>query len=870
MPIRRRPARSDLVPARKAPSAKPIFTPDPKPVDVRINSFIKRRKVGVTKGLLERLTRGDLKDLVNRPPKIRPDAVEALDGRHTPLFFVAASKSDGTRASGVELHLYDADSGELLDKSISDRNGVVLLRGPMPHGRGHDHHADGPFRRARIRLANGAKETLVDVPRFPKQHTVIAFTLDVPADSGGEVAALPLTGDNPLDRLPKDFTTDVCDTISMLLPTTNDPIFSEVLGTASSDFRSKKTPVLKRLHFPRTIVPAAGGTPRRVLVRLLQEWHFLGYTLGELANAEPLEPGSMVRETLADVRRIGENVQRLAAQSSQDVTQTLESALSRLSTVDTLVDVASQTDTTVRAKTWGEGGYVGLPLIAGYAAGSAGTEASTSITAGATARTTVAASLEANERLHSARSVVNQAVRTLSSMRHDAQQMLGRELGRVAPILSRVTNILRWTIYENYAVCSLVEDVFELIEEQVTDAAEATTADGLPIYFDDEDIIDYRRYFEPVLLEPLLAPHFEILRDAVRDRIAGGHPVYRLRLIITYSANGMSGTLLIALGGSSTSVTLSPGNSSASVVLEFAPVMPADLGALELLLIASSFGPLVTPDRRVRVARIRVAANDSPMAAVDLGVTMVVTPSDVADRATPTVSVPFHPVDTTKDLLFRHINRNHTYYRGVLARAALSVPSLRTDAPQLAAFPYDHPIWRLPIYGFEGDRVLLLREVDPSSDPEVQELLEGDAGAGTIVQLAVPGTYGEALKGVLKILNVDDAAAVPEMIHPALQVPPPLASGMAGVVSIPGPAGPPGVPGLPGPPGVQGLPGVNGVSGVPGLPGPPGVTGFAGPAGVTGDAGIPGPAGTPGLPGPPGVAGVPGPPGPQGLPGVSV
>jgi hypothetical protein len=191
----------------------------------------------------------------------------------------------------------------------------------------------------------------------------------------------------------------------------------------------------------------------------------------------------------------------------------------------------------------------------------------------------------------------------------------------------------------------------------------------------------------------------------------------------------------------------------------------------------------------------------------------------------------------------------------VLAQAALTVPSLRSDAPQLVNFPYDHDIWRLPILGFEGDRVLILRNVDPA-DPDVVELLANDVGAGTLVQLAAPGAYGEALKGLLTILNLDPAKLVDEgtLIHPALLPVPQVA--VPAVGTLPGTGGGSGIPGPAGPIGPIGPQGLAGVQGIAGLPGPPGVPGVAGPQGI------------PGVAGPAGPQGLPGPPGPQGLPGL--
>lgn len=225
-------------------------------------------------------------------------------------------------------------------------------------------------------------------------------------------------------------------------------------------------------------------------------------------------------------------------------------------------------------------------------------------------------------------------------------------------------------------------------------------------------------------------------------------------------------------------------------------------------------------------------------------------------------------IDTSRDPLFRHINRNRSYYFGVLAQAAQDFPALRDDAPALANFNGDHGLWRLPIVGFEGDRALVISDVQPD-DPDAANLL-ADVGAATIVQLAAPGAYGEALKGLLSLLPVDPDKLVDEagLIHPSLLPVPPGAAVPGGLGGIIGPAGPAGPAGPIGPLGPQGLPGVPGAVGPQGLPGVPGAVGPQGLPGPAGVAGAPGPQGIPGLAGPAGPQGLPGPMGPQGLPGA--
>ena len=713
----------------------------------------------------------------------------------------------------------------------------------------------------------------VTVPPFPKQHVLVELTLDalppLPEPSAlalGQSSPDPLRGDNPLERLPRDFTTDLCDTITAVLPTVSDPIFAGI--APGNDFRSQRTPRAIRLTIPRVVADPTNTGPgpipkknRRFLVRVLQQWDFMGYTLGELASVEPLDPGSMLRETLSSVEQLSEAASRVAEQSSSSLNEVLQSSLSQLSSIDTLVEVATNVDSRasagIRAPGLGIGALIGGVLggvggailggIAGAAIGGVGVGAGTNVSTNATTATNIDTSLEVNSRVQLARSIVNQAIRTFSSLLRQTQSAVSREIGRVSPLLSRVTNLLHWILYENYMVCSFVEDVFEIEEVQFR-TPDPPPGTDIPVFFSDEDIVNYRRYFEPVLLEPQLAPQFAVLRNSIAQRLAGGQPIGRIRFTVDYgtSSNSLAGDLKLRVGSAELSLRLSPGRSRAQGTLLFPAVLPGQLGDLDVLLTSvaltqpiSVFGfTIPAPAGSVAVNRILISFDGSSGADPDQTVTTAL----VVDNTTPIQSAsafavlnpPLRLIDTTKNPLFRHVNINHTYYIGVLAQAALTVPSLRSDARQLVNFPYDDDIWRLPILGFEGDRVLILKNVD-REDPDVVDMLENDIGAGTLVQLAAPGAYGEALKGLLTILNLDPTKLVDEgtLIHPALlPVPPPVISGVSPLPGsgsgIPGPVGPIGPSGLPGPPGVPGIPGVAGPPGVQGLPGPPGPQGLPG------------------------------------------
>jgi hypothetical protein len=322
---------------------------------------------------------------------------------------------------------------------------------------------------------------------------------------------------------------------------------------------------------------------------------------------------------------------------------------------------------------------------------------------------------------------------------------------------------------------------------------------------------------------------------------------------VDFSASGFGADLRIRIGDGETTVRLNPPGGRVRRWISISPIPVESLGDVELSLTSlapdlPSFAGIdldtLLQTARVTVSEMRFWFTTSPALApeqiVPFGTSLEVTNQNRADSAVADLSPGPRIVDTTNDPLFKHINRNRTYYFGILAEAARVVPALRDDAPELALFRSDHDLWRLPIAGFEGDRVLVISDVQPA-DPDAQSLL-ADLGAATIVQLAAPGAYGEALKGLLSLLNVDPTKLVDEagLIHPALlptsAAPVPGVPGVPGL-PIPGPVGLSGPQGLPGPPGVQGLPGVNGAQGIPGVTGP------------TGPAGLPGPPGPQGLPG---------------------
>jgi hypothetical protein len=570
----------------RPPVSKNLYQPDPPAADPGVRTMLKQLPVKGSRRLAEALKdKKGLGGLLGHVPKFQNSGTGMMDGRQIPVVLVLVRDKTGATRAGIELHLRDKTTGALLDLSRTNDVGAMLLRFPMPMPmQMRDKPTEGI-----VELADGSKKLNVTVPPMPKQHVLELLTLDeLPAVPPGSAPAI---GDNPLGRLPRDFTTDLCDAVSSVLPTVPDPIFAGV--AAAGDFRAERSLAYKRLALPRVVdSPTAGGTPlppnRRFMVRVLQEWKFLGYTLGELASAEPLDPGSLLRETLASAEQLAQQVSKTVEGSTSNLSETLQSTLTQLSSIDTLVQVATHVDSGVAAGVKAPGAGIGAIIggvlggiggaivggIFGGLAGGVGANVGTNVNTSASTDTNVHTSLDVNSRIHFARSIVNQAVRSLTSALRQTQSAVSREIGRVSPLLSRVTNLLHWTLYENYMVCSYVEDVFEIVTEQFLELPLPVTSD-IPVYFLDEEIVDYRRYFEPVLLEPRLASHFSVLANAVAQRLAGGQPVTRIHFVVDFATSTMSADLKLRVGEDELVLHLNNGQTRAQGTMYSSPVMPA-------------------------------------------------------------------------------------------------------------------------------------------------------------------------------------------------------------------------------------------------------------------------------------------------------
>lgn len=589
------------------------------------------------------------------------------------------------------------------------------------------------------------------------------------------------------------------------------------------------------MTIPRIGINPAGANnpPRRYLVRVRQQWTPLGYTLGEIANVDALDPGAIVNESLENVQRLTEKVTRSLDTFTSQALDTTTSMLSQTTSIDALLHVATQTETFAAA---GGFGFILPPFVVGGGGGYG------KVAVNAATTTSVDTSLLVNSSLHVARNLVNQAQRAAMSQVRTVESTVNRVLGQVSPLLSKVTNLLRWTLYENYIVCTHVEDVVEVQAVPLLDQL-PVPAPGAAL-FTDEEVVEYRRLFQPRLLEPRLAPHFDTLARAVALKRAATLPLTVVHLSFGYAASLARGTLTINVDGAPTQFVSLPNHGSRAneTVRLTVPANPLntpinisltlnverDLGSLGALFPP---GLTVLPDGSLTVHTMDVRFESSPgnslAAHVEFGneLRASTAPGSETVSLTRAVTAPQPAIFTEGDPLFRHIETNRHYYYGVLAQAALTEPALRDDARLLRdVFPSNHDLWRLPIIGFEGDHALVVSDPDTNLadvQADVSRFLE-DQGAATLIQLAAPGAYAEALEG---LLSLTDAVG---KLHPQLlPVPAPVLAAVLPVAGVGGSTPLPGGGSVPLPIGGGGgslpLPGGGGSLPVPGgggLPSP--------------------------------------------------
>lgn len=641
-----------------------------------------------------------------------------------PLVLVRVVDSVAIPRSNVRLELFDS-ADVFLDAVVSDSIGLGLLRWPSQPP------ADGTLElKGRIRLDGGQRQDVV-VPAG-KDFVVVHITF-----SGAPPAVTTdddeQRHDSVVPRLPAFFSIKAADEILRHRVTADgpDPCFHAAMERQCT-YRAPRV----RWIYARRIAYGGLTPPRRLYVRVRQEWHYIGHSFGQPERIDSRDVASLVGTLDANIEAGLAVTARLDASTDSVLSADASARLRAAASLD------GELDASVGLHLF-EGG-LGNPLSV---SGDADVSIDTSLLVSAQLK--LRASLR--NQLHAKASLNGRA-----SVGLEADASVS-----VNPSLSRELNIPRFVIHENYVVTSFVEDVQEIQEVPLFDDLSEKLLSRLPDFpylpfpavrrplFLPADVVEYRPIFERRLLEPALAGRFRALRVALESAAGRGPLVRRLRFDITYAGTG-TGRFHVEVLGLSAVVTLRPGQSQARVAIDlpggqFFDTLNGETMDFHLTIdVASLFtGGLGS----VRVTSINVFSDASPLPqAVPLSSTspLEVTGAHLADSLSGTrLQLRSADAGLGDDPLVVHINRNPTYYMGLLVKAAIANPSLRFDVPQLRRIGPDSPLWKVPIHGFAGNKALVLV---PATGKEVDTLL-GDLGRSTVIQLAVDGNWSEAIQG---------------------------------------------------------------------------------------------------------------------------
>ncbi|KVZ49453.1 hypothetical protein WL19_15705 [Burkholderia ubonensis] len=695
-------------------------------------------------------------------------ATREMDGRLVPVVFAFVVDPQRRPVAGVVLELHDADD-QVVDTTRSSAGGLGVLRFPArkPRAeRGADESqritvvADGGEVEGTVHLLDGRRTLKTQSVMIPpdQQLAESLFMIDAP-----ENAVNLSLGDDPLKRLPIDFSEDTCKALlNMLSNNLLDPkIAADPLGNLQAIPGGKREPLIRRLDVVRY-----GQNNNRYLVRLRQEWVLLTYTLGEFAEVQPLDPGAVVQSAEQLVNQVSSAVREAVDTAKSTLNQNLQDALSNLGSIDAVVHTVA--DASAHATGWGGG----IPGIAGGGGVDAGAKLDLKVD------TNVNTTLLVNRAIQEVSTLVNQAIAKAHDVAEGAQRTASDVANHLAPLVSHVANALHWRVYEVYAVCTNVEAVHPITVLPLFGPKLHLGSGPFPpsvTEFKPDEVLAYRPFFESALLDRTLVSAYDDLLQAAELQ-----PLTAATVRVIYDATGglfgIAARINMTLNGVTQTTTVLAG-SGQSVTLHFNfPLPGVPRGGLiqsHLEIQGSSFLPTTQ-----KILRVEIWI-EQPLAG----------PGFVLDNPPTDFDVPIGPASAAGSALINHINHHLHYYYGVLVAAAIDVPSLRQDVPVLAQL--DQRVWRLPLLGMEGTTALLL---EPETNAVDVHTLLDDAGAGTLVEILAPGAYGEMLTGLLQIPTNDlhPLLKVAETISPFAPFPnlttgglPPLASPAPGT-TIPG------------------------------------------------------------------------------------
>ena len=647
-----------------------------------------------------------------------------------PLVLVRVTDNGGNPIPEVRLELFD-EQDRFLDAVASDSIGLGLLRWPSQPPAAGSPKLEGTVR------AGGAQDTDVVVPAG--EDFVV-----VPIELGGAPPVLPGEDsgerhDSVIPRLPAFFGVTAADEIVRHRAVADgpDPCFHDAMQRQCT----YRAPRVRWIYVRRTVY-GDRKLPRRLYVRVRQEWHFVGHSFGQPERIDSRDVASLVGALDANLQA------QLAVTGRLDVSTASVLSADASGRLRAAASLDGELDASVGLQLF-EGG-LGNPLSV---SGDADVSIDTSLLVSAQLK--LRASLR--NQLHARASLSGRA-----SLGFEADASVS-----VNPSLSRELNMPRFVVHENYVVSSFVEDVQEIREIEMFEQLKEETIQpaspwphlpfpsfSLPL-FPPADVVEYRPIFERKLLEPSLAGRFRALRNALDTAAGRGPLVRRLRFDVAYSAT-CPGWLQVQIGDRHAKVSLREGGSVARVALDLPageylqdlnrenvhlhvtmnPAFP-DPGVLP--------PPGMVPWGTIRIRHVTASSEASSQRQSHTFPDPPFEASGVLATASREFGLVLPPTDAglMSDPLVVHINRNPTYYMGLLVKAALANPSLRFDVSQLQRIGPDNVLWRLPIHGFAGNKALVMV---PAGGKEV-ELILGDLGRATVVQLAVDGNWSEAMQG---------------------------------------------------------------------------------------------------------------------------
>ncbi len=460
--------------------------------------------------------------LIDRPATQQGSIDPPVDPRKLVHILAIVRDPLGNTLPGIQVRLLDQD--RVRDSTHTDARGLAIMRYPTNHPSESD--KVGTLEVPIGGVEATTRQVLFQIPAG-QHHTVVEINLEqLPTPTG--------PAEDPLRRLPADFNTKLLEDVLRFLGPTRDPL----LGRDGESFASTRTPIIHRAKVIRVGPPSKdGGPPRRYVVSVRQEWTFLGYSLGEVQSIDGLVPGESMQEARRSLQDTLKEVQEAAAQSSSSTDMMMQRAAR---SVDTLVnslenDMHQSLDSQSHVDSHVDTSVIHASISFGIASASytrtdVNTDIRTSLKEDLKIRTvetaTTSATRVSNEQMRQSQRSINETVQRASRAKKRIQTLASSSLQKVSPLLSRATNLLEWSVYENYAVATFVEDVSEVVRYTVARAPDRGHL------FNPQSIVEYYPIFLQDLIRPDLAPAFSHLRDRlevdeIREKDLGHHPLVR-------------------------------------------------------------------------------------------------------------------------------------------------------------------------------------------------------------------------------------------------------------------------------------------------------------------------------------------------------